>query len=137
MLIVLSVVTWLLLTPVYRIADRPDPAMWPILLESFLGRIFWAALDSLVIALLPLRLLSGSKIVGWSRAVWAGLYVVTLFAFIPVLLRPGTGYVSDTSRSSTVVVVSLFIAFALFSFGFWGYFRFRSPRRHDEAAVPV
>ncbi len=70
-----------------------------ILVENVLGGIFWAALDSLVIAVLPLRLLEGSKIVGWSRAAWVALYGVTLLAFVHVLLRPSTGYVSNTSVS--------------------------------------
>ena len=65
------------------------------------------------------------------------LYAATLFAFIHILLRPGTGYVSDTSRSPTVVVVGLFVAFAVFSFAFWGYFRFRSPRSTDSTSVPA
>ena len=43
-----------------------------------------------------------------------------------ILLRPSTGYVSNTSVSPPYVVVGLFVAFAVFSFGFWGYFRFRS-----------
>ncbi|MDQ4070270.1 MAG: hypothetical protein M3203_12500, partial [Actinomycetota bacterium] len=133
----LSVAAWLLLMPVSRIADGPDAGATPIFVESFLGGVFWVALDSLVIALLPLRLLTGSKIVGWSRAVWAVLYFVTLFAFIHILLRPGTGYVSDTTRSPTVVVVGLFVAFAVFSFAFWGYFRFRTPRPTDKGAVPA
>lgn len=136
-MLALSVVSWLLLMPVSDIADRPDAGAWPILVESILGSIFWAALDSLVIALLPLRLLTGSKVVAWSRAAWAALYAFTLFAFVHILLRPGTGYVSDTSRSPTVVVVGLFVGFAVFSFGFWGYFRFRSPRPSDKDAVPA
>ena len=53
---------------------------------------------------------------------------LTLFAFVHILLRPGTGYVSDTTVSTPLVAFALFAAFAAFSFGFWGYFRFRRPR---------
>jgi hypothetical protein len=136
-MITLSIVSWLALSPVARMADAPAPGALPILAESVLGGIFWAALDSLVIALLPLRLLTGSKIVAWRRLPWALLYAVTLFAFVHILLRPGTGYVSDSSRSPTVVVVVLFVAFAVFSFAFWGYFRFRAPRPKAKATVGV
>ena len=99
----------------------------PILAEAVLGGIFWAALDSLVIALLPLRLLLGDKVVGWSRRVWAALYGLTLLAFVHILLRPSTGYVADTSVSPPLVAFGLFAGFAVFSFAFWGYFRFRRP----------
>ena len=77
--------------------------------------------------MLPLRLLQGDKVVGWSRAAWAALYGLTLLAFVHILLRPSTGYVSDTSVSPPYVVVGLFVGFAVFSFAFWGYFRFRRP----------
>jgi heme/copper-type cytochrome/quinol oxidase subunit 4 len=133
----LSVIAWLALPPVARMADAPVPGAWPIMAESVLGGIFWAALDSLVIALLPLRLLTGAKVFGWRRLRWAALYGITLFAFIHILLRPGTGYVSDTSRSPTVVVVLLFVAFAALSFAFWGYFRFRAPRTQEEVPAAV
>jgi hypothetical protein len=128
----LSLASWLLLPSVARIADAPDPGALPILAESLLGGIFWTALDTLVIALLPLRVLTGAEVFAWRRLRWAGLYVFTLFAFVHILLRPGTGYVSDTSRSPTVVVVVLFVTFAAISFAFWGYFRFRAPRPQDE-----
>ena len=133
----LSTAAWLALTPVARMADAPEPGAWPILVEAILGGIFWVALDSLVIALLPLRLLTGSKIFGWRRLRWAVLYAITLFAFIHILLRPGTGYVSDTSRSPTVVVVVLFVGFAVLSFAFWGYFRFRAPHPEERASAAV
>ena len=60
--------------------------------------------------------------IAWSRAAWAALYAVTLLAFVHILLRPSTGYVSNTSVSPPNVVIGLFVAFALFSFAFWGYF---------------
>ncbi|HEV2088585.1 MAG TPA: FGLLP motif-containing membrane protein [Cryptosporangiaceae bacterium] len=133
-LVVLSVVAWLAMTPVSRIADRPDAGLWPILAEGFLGGVFWVALDSLVLALLPLRLLAGEKVVAWSRTAWLLLYGLTLFAFVHILLRPGTGYVADPSRSPTTVVVGLFVAFAVFSVGFWAYFRYRTPRAAVDPA---
>ncbi|MDQ4070748.1 MAG: hypothetical protein M3203_14950 [Actinomycetota bacterium] len=137
-LVLLSVAAWLVLEPVSRIADRPDAGAWPILAEGFLGGVFWAALDSLVLALLPLRLLAGEKVMKWSRTAWALLYGLTLFAFVHILLRPGTGYVADTSTSPTVLVVSLFIGFAVFSVLFWAYFRFRTPRlRTGDSLAPA
>jgi hypothetical protein len=128
LLLTFSVGAWLALLPVSAAARQPDAGLAPILLESFLGGVFWVALDSLVIALLPLRLLEGSKIIGWSRAVWAVLYAATALAFVHILLRPSTGYVANTAVTPPVVVVALFVAFGCFSIAFWGYFRFRRPR---------
>lgn len=67
------------------------------------------------------------------QGAWAGLYGLTLLGFVHILLRPSTGYVSNTSESAPFVVVGLFVAFAVFSFGFWGYFRFRA----SAAEVPA
>jgi hypothetical protein len=125
-LLVLSFASWLALQPVSAAAAENGKTFGTILVENILGGIFWCALDSLVIAMLPMRLLQGEKVVRWSRAAWAGLYGLTLLAFVHILLRPSTGYVSNTSVSPPYVVVGLFVAFALFSFGFWGYFRLRS-----------
>lgn len=135
LLLALSVVTWLAMMPVSAAAAESGKGLGIILVENILAGIFWAALDSLVIAMLPLRLLEGAKVVGWSRAAWAVLYAVTLLAFVHILLRPSTGYVSNTSASPTNVVIGLFVGFAVFSFAFWAYFRFRPTRSAREPAA--
>ncbi len=142
-LLVLSIGSWLALQPVSAAAAENGKTLGTIMVENLLGGIFWVALDSLVIAMLPLRLLQGSKVVGWSRSAWALLYGVTLLAFVHILLRPSTGYVSNASGSPAGVVIGLFVAFAVFSFAFWGYFRFRRsgaealPDEVEGAARPV
>jgi hypothetical protein len=136
-LLVLSIGAWVALQPVSAAAAESGKTLGMILVENLLGGIFWVALDSLVIALLPLRLLEGAKIVGWSRAAWAALYGLTLLAFVHILLRRGSGYVSNTSVSPPYVVVGLFVAFAVFSFAFWGYFRFRPASAGEATADEV
>jgi hypothetical protein len=130
----LSVASWLAMKPVSAAADRPGASLGLLVLEAILGGIFWCGLDSLVIGLLPLRFLSGSEVRAWSRTAWMVLFVLTQLAFVHILLRPGTGYVADTRRSPTTVVVGLFVAFAVFSVAFWAYFRFRAPRDQDQEA---
>ncbi len=134
-LLALSFGSWLALQPVAAAAAEDGRTFGTILVENVLGGIFWAALDSLIIAMLPMRLLLGERVIGWSRAAWAGLYGLTLLAFVHILLRPSTGYVSNTSASPLNVVIGLFVAFALFSFGFWGYFRFRPVGGQPPAAL--
>jgi hypothetical protein len=132
-LLFLSMASWLALLPVSAAASESGKTLGTIFVENVLAGIFWAALDSLVIAMLPLRLLQGAKVVGWSRAAWAALYGLTLLMFVHILLRPSTGYVSNTSVSPPYVVIGLFVAFAVFSFAFWGYFRFR----RSDAEAPA
>jgi hypothetical protein len=132
LVLALSIAAWLCLKPVSTAAARPGASFALLVGESLLGNIFWCGLDSLVIGLLPLRFLSGSEVRKWSRAAWVVLFVLTQLAFVHILLRPGTGYVANTSRSPATIVVGLFFAFALFSVGFWAYFRFRGG--HDEPA---
>lgn len=133
-LLLLSIGSWVALQPVSAAAAESGRTLGAIMVENLLGGIFWCALDSLVIAMLPLRLLEGAKVVGWSRAAWAALYGVTLLAFVHILLRPSTGYVSNTSVSPPALVIGMFFGFAAFSFAFWGYFRFRPAS--DPEALP-
>jgi hypothetical protein len=137
LVLVLSVASWLALMPVSSAADKPGASFAVLVLEATLGGTFWCGLDSLVIGLLPLRFLSGSEVRAWSRPAWTVLFVLTQIAFVHILLRPGTGYVADTSRSPTVVVVGLFVAFAVISVGFWGYFRYRDARAAEQRWVEV
>ncbi len=132
-LLLLSMASWLALLPVSAAAAESGKTLGTIFVENVLAGIFWAALDSLVIAMLPMRLLQGARVVGWSRAAWAALYGLTLLMFVHILLRPSTGYVSNTSVSPSYVVIGLFMAFAVFSFAFWGYFRFR----RSDAEAPA
>jgi hypothetical protein len=136
-LLALSIVSWLVLQPVAAAARETGTGLVSVLAESVLGGIFWAALDTMVIALLPLRLLEGAKIVGWSRRAWVVLYGLALLAFVHILLRPGTGYVSNTTRSPASVVIGLFVGFAVFSFAFWGYFRFRGVSRQPTSGLAL
>ncbi len=132
-LLLLSVASWVALRPVSAAAAETGRTLGIIMVENVLGGIFWTALDSLVIGMLPLRLLEGAKIAAWSRVRWAVLYGLTLLAFVHILLRPSSGYVSNTSVSPPNVVVGMFVGFAILSFAFWGYFRFRRPRSGAEA----
>ena len=135
-----GLLAWVLKAPVGEVAARTN-AFWAVTAEAALAALFVMALETLVFAFIPLRFLEGSKVTAWSRAVWAAIFAIGLFAFIHVLLRPGTGYVSDTHSTPEVVVVALFLGFGLFSVAFWAYFRFRpaswapGPKRQPAASA--
>ncbi len=100
--------------------------MWALILELVLGGVFFIGLESLVVDLLPLRYLDGSRITVWRRFVWGVLLGIALFVLIHVLLSPGSGYVGKTDNVGLLpVVIGLFVAFGLFSLAFWAYFRYR------------
>lgn len=95
-----------------------------------LGGIFLFGLESLIVDLIPMRFLDGSRTKAWSRAAWGALFAFGLFVLVHVLIIPGSGYVGvSDDLKLRVVVVALYVAFGLISVGFWAYFRFRAPRR--------
>lgn len=126
--LVISVVAWFARMPVSEAAGRPDASVFWIGLEAFLVLTFLWGIESLVVAMLPMRFLDGPKVMTWSRPVWASLLVIGLFATIHVLLTPSAGYVGHTTEDVTIGVLVIFAVFGAISVGLWSYFRYR-PRR--------
>ncbi len=124
-LLAFSLLAWFARIPVADAAARPDAPLGFIVLEAALVGVFLAGLETLVISLVPLRFLDGTKLMAWSRTGWAVLFGLVVFILVHVLLRPGSGYVNDSPAASTVLVAVLFAGFGVFSVAFWAYFRFR------------
>jgi len=121
---------WFIRVPVSAAAREPDPNVLILILEAALGGIFLFGLESLIVDLIPMRFLDGSRIKAWSWVAWGALFVFGLFVLIHVLIIPGSGYVGVSDNLKLrVVVVALYVLFGLISVGFWAYFRYRSPRR--------
>jgi hypothetical protein len=128
-----TVVCWLLLSPVRELMDDPEPSFLLVLVEAFLAAMFVGGLQALVFGFLPLRFLPGQKVWQWSRPVWAALFGIGVFGFLQVLLHPESSY-----EGSVVTMVVLFLGFAAASIAFWAYFRGRtSERRLDDLEVPA
>jgi hypothetical protein len=135
-ILVVSLAAWLGRAPVARAAARPGASIGLVVAELLLGGVFLLGLESLLINLLPLRFLDGSRILAWNKAVWTALFAVTAFAVYHVLLGPRSGYVGKATGSQLVVLV-LYAGFGVFSVGFWAYFRLRpAPRRPGPADEP-
>jgi hypothetical protein len=126
---------WFLRVPVSNAARHANPSVVILILEAALGGIFLFGLESLIVDLLPMRFLDGSRIKAWKRTVWAALFLFGLFTLVHVLIIPGSGYVgvSDELRLR-IVVIALYLFFGLVSIGFWAYFRFREPRHQRSSA---
>jgi hypothetical protein len=101
------------------------PGFFNNLLIETLAAITLEALGTLVIALLPIEFLDGRTIFRWSKAAWAGLYLVTLlvFLFVVVPLTDNWGVASAPIFGWG----TLFVVFALVAVVTWALFR-RRPR---------
>jgi hypothetical protein len=121
-----GILAWIARVPVAHAAARPDPSIWLVGLEACLAAITILGIETVVICLIPLRFVEGSKLEAWSRTAWALVFGLAAFGFVHILLRPDSGYVAATSSRATVVV--LFLVFGLLSVVFWAYFRFRPAR---------
>lgn len=122
----ISIAAWVARVPVAAAAARPNASIWIVALEACLAAISILGLETVVICLIPLRFVEGSKLAAWSRTAWALVFALCAFAFVHILLRPDSGYVAASSSRWTVFV--LFLGFGLLSVGFWAYFRFRPAR---------
>lgn len=126
--LVISVGAWLLRMPVSTLTSRPNPGFWPLVAEAALTAIFLLGVESVMVALLPMRFLEGSKIRAWNQPVWIVLLCLAVYTFVLILLQPGSGYIGKTSTPAKVSVIALCVAFGIFSVSFWAYFRYRTPR---------
>jgi hypothetical protein len=133
----LAVAAWLIRIPVAPLAGGADAAFLAIVANTFLTSVFVSGLEHLVFRLVPLRFLDGATLRGWSTPVWAVLFGVGLFGFLQILINPAGGYthLADMKRTGLITALVLFAAFGLFSFAFWGYFRFRPQREKGTKAA--
>ena len=120
----MSLVAWLALS-VLSPSGSSNGSFVILALNTMLATIVVAGVEGALFELIPLRFLPGEKIFDWRRPVWAVLFVVSAFAFVAVLINPASGYLTNTRTVPLAVTVILFVAFAVFSVAFWGYFRFR------------
>jgi hypothetical protein len=132
-LLVVSLSAWFLWSPVADAAADADPGFLTVVADGLLGAIVVAGVEGLVLGLIPLRFLPGESLVRWSKAVWLALFLGGLFLYAHLFVRPAVG--DDTPPGPSVVTaVGLFVAFAVVSVGFWGYFRFRPARQEVPTA---
>ncbi|WP_426571063.1 Ig-like domain repeat protein [Aquihabitans sp. McL0605] len=118
----IAVASWFLWIPVANAAAKPYAGFVPLFLDTTLATIWVVGIQTIVFGLMPLRFLDGEKVLYWSKAGWAAVYGLGMFAFVHSMVRPGTKVDGDSFTSAVV----LFVGFTLFAGSFWAYFRFRT-----------
>ncbi|HLI57212.1 MAG TPA: FGLLP motif-containing membrane protein [Actinomycetota bacterium] len=129
--IALAIIAWVARVPLTGL-DEKNPSFIALVLEAALGGAFVIGVESVLVGLLPMRFLDGSRIKGWNTWVWLGLFLLGIFVAVQILIQPGTGYVGHTSVAGRYTVLSLYLAFCAISGGFWAYFRYRKPKKVEE-----
>jgi hypothetical protein len=124
----ISLASWFFRVPVSEIAAEPDASVLWIGLEAFLVMTFLWGVETLAVAMLPMRFLDGPKVRAWNRWAWAALLFAGVFITVHVLLTPTSGYVGQTETEVAVDVLVVFLVFCAVSVATWAYFRYRPER---------
>ncbi|HUQ39116.1 MAG TPA: FGLLP motif-containing membrane protein [Acidimicrobiales bacterium] len=127
--LLLAIGAWFARVPVSEAAAQPDASVWWMGVEVCLALIFLWGIESLAVAMLPMRFLDGRKVIDWNRTMWAVLMFLGAFVTVHILLSAGSGYVGQTGEQVRFAVLLLFLGFGAFSVSVWAYFRYRPQRR--------
>jgi hypothetical protein len=116
------------------VASSSNPSFAMLTLDTLLATVWVAGIQSIIFAFIPLQFMDGQKVVSWSRAGWAAIYLLSMFVFVHTVLHPTSAQFGTTSGASVLALAALLIAMTALSVGLWSYFRFRSPRPETAEA---
>ncbi len=125
MLLVVAIIGWFSWIPIKEAAMGDNPSFIVLVIDAAIATLWVSALTSTVFGLMPLRFMYGEVVKKWNFAGWAIIYITGVYLFVYTLLNPAIGIYGKSDKVSWWAVLSLFFAFGIFSFLFWGYFRFR------------
>ncbi len=115
---------WFLWAPVSAIAAQGDATFWLIVAEAALAGTFIAAVETLIIGLIPMQEFDGGTIKAWKFLDWAAVYSIGAYAYVLIVLRPGSSSGSDNNGAPWKALL-IAVSFAAISTAFWAYFRLR------------
>jgi hypothetical protein len=72
-----------------------------------------------------MRFLPGHPLFQWRRGLWFVVFALSVMGYLLILIDPANGYLSDNSRTPTIIGIAFLVGFGLVSFGTWAYFRYR------------
>jgi hypothetical protein len=121
-LLVLSFGAWVALSLVRQ--GTFDPWL-ELFLQTVLVTFVVAGIETLAVGLLPMRFLPGHPLFQWRRGMWFVVFALSVMGYLLILIDPANGYLSDNSRTPTIIGIIFLVGFGLVSFGTWAYFRYR------------
>ncbi len=128
----MGLTAWFLWIPVSEAAAEGDVTFWLAVADAALAGTFIAAVETLVIGLIPMREFDGGTIRAWKFLDWAAVYSIGAYAYVLIVLRPAssTGPGNNGAPWKALIIAG---SFAAISIAFWAYFRFRptSPETAD------
>lgn len=125
MLLAVALAAWFSWVPIKEIAMGDDPSFMVLVIDAAVATLWVSALTATVFGLMPLRFMYGEVVKKWSFPGWAIIYITGVYLFVYTLLNPAIGIYGKSDKVSWAAVLSLFFGFGIFSFLFWGYFRYR------------
>jgi hypothetical protein len=125
LLLAIALGGWFTWIPIKDAATSGDPAFWVLIVDAFFASLWVSTLTATIFGLAPIRFLYGEQVKKWNFIGWIFIYFTGLYLFVYTLLNPAIGIYGKSDKVSWAAVLSLFFGFGLFSFLFWGYFRYR------------
>lgn len=125
MLLVVAIIGWFSWVPIKEAAMGDNPTFAVLVIDAAVATLWVSALTATIFGLMPLRFMYGEVVKKWSFPGWAIIYITGVYLFVYTLLNPAIGIYGKSDKVSWVAVLSLFFGFGIFSFLFWGYFRYR------------
>ncbi len=108
-------------------------SFWSTFLVETLSAMAVGGMAALPIALFPLRGLPGHAVWAWNRFVWAGCYVVGLFAFFVVLMPMPFSW--EGVHWDLGAWIGVYLAYAVFAVAAWLFLA--RPWRTEPKPEPV
>ncbi|HJV08748.1 MAG TPA: FGLLP motif-containing membrane protein, partial [Acidimicrobiales bacterium] len=128
-LLVVAITALLLRAPLDRLAGEDGAGFVLLVVDAALATLWIAGIQAVIWGLIPISFMYGQKVLAWSKVGWFAIYGTGMLLFVHTLLHPGMGLYGNAAEASLFSVTMLFLCFGAFSLLFWGYFRFRKPRR--------
>jgi len=126
--LVVSIAAWFAWIPVVNAISGGDTSFPILFIDAAVGMIFPIGIATLVIGLLPMRVLDGKALYDWSRRGWLALWLTGGFLFVWVLIHPESNFVGTTQQGGDVTRAMVpFFVFGVISLGLWAYLRNRPP----------
>jgi hypothetical protein len=112
-----SLIAWLLWNRVDAAAEHADAGFGILVVDAALAATTLMGVQTVLFRLIPLRYLDGLILVRWSRAVWAAIYLPVTVAYLAILIQES----EPVTPASVAKAMALFVAFGVFSLGYWAY----------------